>query len=773
MHTSSRRARARAVATLVAVLVALPVLPPPAARAAVAPVHAQPTVGCVPLTARERAAQTVLAGIPGTGPTAEARDIVARHAGAVILMGRNVSDAAGVRALTDDLRAHAPAGLLVAVDEEGGRVSRLGDPGVVTHLPPARSLPSGHTPEGVRALGRRMAGELRAAGVDWDLAPVLDVTGAAPGTVIGDRSFGSDPEVAATYGSAFAAGLADGGVLTAAKHFPGHGRTAVDSHLQLPTVDASLDELRATDLEPFRRAAPALDAVLTAHVLYPALDPGLPASLSPATTALLRDELGFDGALVTDALEMEAIAQRWDLPTAAERAIAAGADVVTVAGPWQAVPAVTDRIAVAVADGRIPAVRLQEAVRRVLDLKGVAPEAATCLLGLPPAAEATAIVGSDGQVYAVVDGVRRPVPDRETLRGEGLAGALARYDQSEVDALPLGPTLPTARRFDIRDLVAGAGPGDAAGVAVRLSAQRFGAGEAERVVVGRADDPADALGGTALAGPDAPLLLVAPSAGPGLRAAVAAEAQRVLAEGGTLYVLGGVDALSDADLGPLAGDPRLLRLGGGDRYATAALVAGEVLGRDGSGSGGGAASGDGSLAGRGATVLLARGDRAVDAVAVGPLAAARGLPVLLTRPDELPDETAAVLRGVGETLVVGGPQAIADAIVDPLPSPRRLAGSGRAATATEVARSGWGRTAGEPGDAFVMVAGGDDAAAAAHGLAVAGWAAAAGAPLLLAGPTVDPATRAYLEGLAYPSGATAQVRLSGTPAPADLAGVGV
>lgn len=739
------------MAGLLALAVVLPGVA--AARPATA-AQTPPARDCTPLSPHKQAAQTVLAGVPGTGPTAEGRDIAAQHAGAVILMGRNVVDAAQVRALTDDLRTRAPAGLLVAVDEEGGRVSRLGDEGVVTPLPPARSLPAGHTPEGVRALGHRMGEELRAVGVDWDLAPVLDVSGAAARTVIGDRSFAADAGTAASYGTAFAAGLADGGVRTAAKHFPGHGRTAVDSHLELPTVDASLDELRTSDLVPFAAAAPVLDAVLTAHVRYPALDPQLPASLSPAVTRLLRDELGFEGVLVTDALEMRAIADRWDLPTAAELALVAGADVVTVAGPWQAVPGVTDRIAEAVATGRIPAVRLQEAVRRVLALKGVDPERATCLLDLPPAAAASAVVGGDGHVYAVVDGVRRSVPDRETLRSAGLGPALARYDQSEVDALPLGDPLPTVRRFAVGELVPGAP--DATAVALALSAQRFGAGATERVVLGRADDPADALGGTALAGDDAPLLLVDPRAGPAVAAAVAAEVRRVLSGDGRVWVLGGADALPDAALGGLAGDPRLRRLAGGDRYGTAALVAAEVRRRDGA-----------------TTAVLARGDRAVDAVAVGPLAAARGLPILLTRPGDLPAETAAGLRGVDRTLVVGGDQAIGAAVLAGVPGPQRLAGPDRAGTAVAVASAGWGRTAGAAGDRFVMTAGGDDETDAAHGLAAAGWAAGADAPLLLAGPTVDARTRTYLESLGYPAGATATILVSGTAPPADLAGVGV
>ncbi len=219
---------------------------------------------------------------------------------------------------------------------------------------PARSL-LGHNVEG-RDQVRRLTGRLRAAasarllvarlgremrelGVNWNFAPVLDVAAAPSGTVIGDRSYSSDPDVVSAYGRAYAHGLQSAGVRTTGKHFPGHGRTTVDSHETLPTVNASLRRLRRTDLRPFVTAGGDLDAVMTAHVRYPKLRVRRTGSLSPKIRRLLRADLGYEG--VTDALEIGAVTSRYPVPPAAELAIVAGADVALV-GDWRWTPAVTE-----------------------------------------------------------------------------------------------------------------------------------------------------------------------------------------------------------------------------------------------------------------------------------------------------------------------------------------------------------------------------------------------------------------------------------------------
>jgi beta-N-acetylhexosaminidase len=389
MSPVSRPGARAALAALLVVLLAAP--------AAVAQVPALPAAECEPLTIREQAAQVVMTGVAGYDAGAVSRELVADHAGAVILMGHNVRDVDQLRALTDDLRSHATHGLLVAVDEEGGRVARLGRQGAAPRIAPARELAARHTPAEVRAIAADLGEHLRAAGIDWNLAPVLDVTDAPANSFIGDRSWSSDPEVVTRYATAFAQGLADAGVMSAAKHFPGHGPATVDSHVTLAEAGAD-EELEARDLLPFHQMGADVDAVLTAHVLVPSIDPDRPASLSPEVMAVLRDDLGFEGLVITDALEMGAVAERWDVPEAAELAIAAGADMVMVARPGREASTMTDRIAAAVEDGRLSRGRLAEAAGRVLAAKGQPPAAVRCLLGLPPAASPAA------QLKAVLDG---------------------------------------------------------------------------------------------------------------------------------------------------------------------------------------------------------------------------------------------------------------------------------------------------------------------------------------------------------------------------------
>jgi beta-N-acetylhexosaminidase len=331
-----------------------------------------------PLSLSERAAQTIMMGIPGQGLGEGAADLVARYAGAVIIQGYNVRDATQLAALTRALHETGRRRLLVAVDEEGGRVSRLGAKSVATELLPARELAASRTTDEVRRLGSTLGAEMRELGMDWNLAPVLDVSDAPDETVIGDRSYSADPETAAAYAAAFAEGLAGAGILTTGKHFPGHGATATDSHETLPTVDAPRDELDG-HLLPYLRLEPELDSVMTAHVLFTALDGRWPASVSPSAIRLLREEIGYQGLVITDALEMDAISERWSIPSAAELAIRAGSDMVLV-GPWREVAGAVRGLVRAVGDGSLPAQRLDEAAGRVLALKGYPSSTVGCLL---------------------------------------------------------------------------------------------------------------------------------------------------------------------------------------------------------------------------------------------------------------------------------------------------------------------------------------------------------------------------------------------------------
>lgn len=220
---------------------------------------------------------------------------------------------------------------------------------------------------------------MKRLGVDWNLAPVLDVTGAPDNTVIGDRSFSKKPKRVARYGKAFADGLSDAGIMSTGKHFPGHGRTSIDSHDSLPTVDATMRQLRRRDLKPYFRTRRSLHAVMTAHVRFTALDRRFPASLSRAATRLLRAEIGFDGLLMTDSLGMRAITNTWSVPGAAARAVRSGADVVLVTD-WRVANDVVERLVSHVRRGRISNRRLDRAVERILTAKGYGSRKISCLL---------------------------------------------------------------------------------------------------------------------------------------------------------------------------------------------------------------------------------------------------------------------------------------------------------------------------------------------------------------------------------------------------------
>ena len=279
----------------------------------------------------------LMVGFEGTTvPRRLARWIREGTAGGVILFSGNVESPRQVRELCREIRACAGKGCpppLIAIDQEGGRVTRLAAPGF-TRFPPARcySLFCCRASRVAFAAGEAMAEELRAVGVDINFAPVLDVDTNPENPVIGNRALSPDPETVAELGIAFLRGTMSRGVLPVGKHFPGHGHTAADSHRELPVVRSSRDTLRKRDLLPFRRAIRAgIPALMTAHVLYPALDRAFPATLSgKILDELLRERLRFRGAVFSDALEMKAITDRFGIGDAAVRAVSAGCDVVLV-----------------------------------------------------------------------------------------------------------------------------------------------------------------------------------------------------------------------------------------------------------------------------------------------------------------------------------------------------------------------------------------------------------------------------------------------------------
>ena len=291
--------------------------------------------------------QVLWVGFHGTSVPERLRaQIAAAEVGVVVVFKRNlvvqvvqgpvpqeVVDVAALVELDRALHAAAPAGapLLVAVDQEGGVVQRVRAP--ATQWPPMLCLDGHPAPddEGLaREVGLALGRELAALGFDIDFAPVLDVHTNEQNPIIGDRAFGREAEAVARRALALAAGLAQGGILACGKHFPGHGDTATDSHLELPRLDHAWDRLDAVELLPFRRAAAAgLPMIMTAHVVFAALDGTVPATLSPAVIdGLLRKRLGYGGVIVSDDLDMNAIAAHFGIGDAAVRAIAAGCDAL-------------------------------------------------------------------------------------------------------------------------------------------------------------------------------------------------------------------------------------------------------------------------------------------------------------------------------------------------------------------------------------------------------------------------------------------------------------
>jgi beta-N-acetylhexosaminidase len=286
---------------------------------------------------RELVASPLWVGFEGKSlPPGLAKRLAAGEAGGVVLFARNVESPAQLRSLCREIRSAAGRGIpapLIAVDQEGGRVARLKDP-PFTWFPPARAcaLFCCRNEEVAKAFGAATAAELRAVGVDVDFAPVLDVDSNPRNPVIGDRAFSGDAAAVARLGVAFANGCLAGGILPVGKHFPGHGDTSADSHVELPVVTAPAGTLLRRELHPFRLAIRAgIPALMTAHVVYRALDPRRPATLSPEILrGLLRRRMRFRGAVFSDALEMKAIAGRHGVAEAAVLAVSAGCDAVLV-----------------------------------------------------------------------------------------------------------------------------------------------------------------------------------------------------------------------------------------------------------------------------------------------------------------------------------------------------------------------------------------------------------------------------------------------------------
>ncbi|RBQ14556.1 glycoside hydrolase family 3 protein [Spongiactinospora rosea] len=327
-----------------------------------------------------RLAMTVLQpGFHGTTPPTWLRRALGEGLGGTVLFARNITDADQAAELVAAIRAGNPQ-VVVAVDEEGGVVTRM-EARTGSSWPGNLALGVGGDTGRTELVARQIGRMLARAGITLDYAPVADVNADAANPVIGIRSFGAEPGPVAAHTAAWVNGLQGTGVAACAKHFPGHGDTVTDSHHGLPAVHAPLALLRERDLPPFRAAIDAgVRAVMCGHLLVPALDPEQPATFSHRIlTGLLRDELGFTGMLVTDAIEMRAVAALHSPGEIAVRALAAGADAICAGATspdGESVLALRDAIVAAVHAGTLAESRLAQAASRVLDLARWHAEAA-------------------------------------------------------------------------------------------------------------------------------------------------------------------------------------------------------------------------------------------------------------------------------------------------------------------------------------------------------------------------------------------------------------
>lgn len=435
--------------------------PAPAPAEAFPPVDVEGLISR--MTLEQKIGQLMMVGFGGlTVDTTVEQLVRGRQVGGVCMFKRNIESAEQIARLNDAVRGLLADSIppFLAVDQEGGNVVRIQEGAVV--LPGNMALGATRSEKLAYEAGRAQAEDLKLLGFNMNLAPVLDVNVNPKNPVIGIRAFGDDPKLVSAFGAAFVKGQQDANIATVAKHFPGHGNTDSDSHRSLPVMAESAQEMEA-QMAPFSAAiAEGLDGLMTAHVAIPALTgDNQPATLSPKVlTSLLRKKMGFDGVVLTDELEMEAIAQRFGVGRAAVMSIAAGADMVLI--PWRAEKKteVYESLLHAVRNGELSIDRVDEAVRRILTLK-----ARRGMFQAPPPVEdriaqlqrarsdvdrriaqgAVTLLRSDGRAFPIAPGKRVAVLTAEAALGRAV---LARAGGGRMLVVPAYAS--HARRADAR-----------------------------------------------------------------------------------------------------------------------------------------------------------------------------------------------------------------------------------------------------------------------------------------------------------------------------------
>lgn len=327
------------------------------------------------MTLREKIGQMLLCGFQGTEAVGEVDAFLRKYPiGGVIYFARNVETPEQVERLSSELqRIAVDSGnvpLWISIDQEGGMVARITEG--IALMPGQMAIAAAGSTQDAYQAAYISGVELRSMGINMNFAPVLDVNNNAANPVIGVRSFGESPQSVAAYGASSIAGVQDAGISATAKHFPGHGDSDTDSHLDLPVITHDRERVERVELIPFRAAiAAGVDAMMSAHIYFPALEPErLPVTLSRAVlSGLLRQELGYDGMIVTDCMEMDAIAANYGTVDAAVMAVEAGADLVLISHTAHLQAGAFEALLAAVKSGRISEARINESVTRLLKYK--------------------------------------------------------------------------------------------------------------------------------------------------------------------------------------------------------------------------------------------------------------------------------------------------------------------------------------------------------------------------------------------------------------------
>lgn len=327
----------------------------------------------VQMTLDEKIGQMMFAGVSGTALQQETTSLIQKaKVGGLILYGNNLETPQQTVTLMNDLMAansNNRLPLFLGTDQEGGKVVRL--PGALKNFPTNKKIGDINQSKFSFEIGQLLGEQLKAFGFNLDFAPVLDVNSNPNNPIIGDRSFSNDPAIVSKLGIQTMKGLESEQVIPVVKHFPGHGDTSVDSHLELPKVTKSLNDLNQLELVPFKEAINnGADVVMVAHILLPKIDPQYPSSMSKEIiTGMLRKQLGFDGVVMTDDMTMKAITNHYAIGQAAVDSIKAGSDIILIAHEYANITAAIEAVKTAVSNGEITEERINESVQRIVKLK--------------------------------------------------------------------------------------------------------------------------------------------------------------------------------------------------------------------------------------------------------------------------------------------------------------------------------------------------------------------------------------------------------------------